>query len=123
MNLRDYYLKIESLLKEFSLITHFSIEFEEVTAYIGYLKGKLEFINGSTLYFFEFVEIQNDTPVLAKYKYQWQSFEGELLKRWDNAPHHKELDTFPDHVHDPNGVYSSPAMNLESILDKGLNLE
>ena len=57
MNLRDYYLKIESLLKDFSLITHFSIEFEEVTAYIGYLKGKLEFINGSTLYFFEFVEI------------------------------------------------------------------
>jgi hypothetical protein len=80
-------------------------------------------MNGSILYFFEFVEVLNNIPVLVKYKYQWQSSEGELLKRWDNAPHHKELETFPDHVHDPNGVYPSHTMNLELILDKGLNLE
>ncbi|WP_156148182.1 MULTISPECIES: DUF6516 family protein [unclassified Methanosarcina] len=58
-----------------------------------------------------------------KYKYQWQSSEGELLKRWDNDPHHRELNTFQDHVHDPNGVYPSSAMNLKSILYKGFNLE
>jgi len=80
-------------------------------------------MNGSILYFFEFVEVQNDAPVLVKYKYQWQSSEGKLLKRWDNAPHHKELDTFPDHVHDSNGVYPAPSMNLELVLNKGLNLE
>jgi hypothetical protein len=80
-------------------------------------------INGSVLFFFEFVEIQNNVPVLVKYKYQWQSPEGNLLKRWDNAPHHKEINTFPDHVHDPDGVSPSPAMNLEWILDNGLNIE
>jgi len=123
MKFRDHYLKIESLLKEFPLIMHFSVDYEEITDYVGSLKGKLELTNGSILYFFEFVEIQNNIPVLVKYKYQWQSAEGELLKRWDNAPHHRELSTFPDHVHDQNGVYPSPAMSLESILDKGLNLE
>lgn len=123
MNFRDYYLNIEHLLKEFPLIMHFSVDFEEITVYVGYIKGKFELMNGSILYFFEFVEVQNNIPILVKYKYQWQSSEGELLKRWDNAPHHRELDTFPDHVHDPNGVYPSPAMNIESILYKGLNLE
>ncbi|MGB9928574.1 MAG: hypothetical protein ACPK85_09240 [Methanosarcina sp.] len=29
---------------------------------------------------FEFVEIQNNISVLVKYKYQWQSPEGNLLK-------------------------------------------
>jgi hypothetical protein len=123
MNFRDYYFKIESLLKEFSLVTHFSVDFEEIEDYIGYIKGKLELMNGSTIFFFEFIEVKNNVPVLVKYKYQWQSPDGDLLKRWDNAPHHKELNSFPDHVHDCNGVYSSPAMSLESILDYCLNIK
>jgi len=123
MNFRDYYFKIESLLKEFSLVTHFSVDFEEIEDYIGYIKGKLELMNGSTIFFFEFIEVKNNVPVLVKYKYQWQSPDGDLLKRWDNAPHHKELNLFPDHVHDCNGVYSSPAMSLESILDYCLNIK
>lgn len=123
MNFRDYYSKIESLLSEFSLITHFSVDFEEITDLIGYLKGKLEMINGSVLYFFEFVEIQNNVPVLVKYKYQWQSSEGDLLKRWDNAPHHREINTFPYHVHNPDGVSPSPAMSLETILNYCLTIE
>ena len=123
MNLRDYYLKIESLLSEFSLITQFSVNFEEITDFIGYIKGKFELINGSIIYFFEFVEIQNNIPVRVKYKYQWQSPEGNLIKRCNNAPHHKEIETFPDHVHDPDGVFPSRTISLESILDNQLDFE
>lgn len=123
MNFRDYYSKIESLLKEFYLITNFSVDFEEIEDYTGYIKGKFELINGSILYFFEFIEVQNNIPALIKYKYQWQSPDGDLLKRWDNASHHRELNTFPDHVHDPNGVHPSSAMNMETVLDYCLNIE
>jgi len=118
LNFRSYYLKVEALLNEFSFIMHFSIDFDEITDTIGYIKGKLELINGSELFFFEFIEIQNNVPVLIKYKYQWQSSEGSLLNRWDNAPHHREINTFPDHVHYPKGVFPSLAMNMELILDK-----
>lgn len=65
MNFRDYYLKIESLIKECSLITHFSVDFEEITADVGSLKGNIELMNGSILHFFEFVEIRSNSPVLA----------------------------------------------------------
>jgi hypothetical protein len=36
----------------------------------------------------------------TKYRYQWQDGNGNLRKRWDNAPHHPEIDTFPNHLHD-----------------------
>ena len=36
----------------------------------------------------------------TKYRYHWQDKHGHLLKRWDNAPHHPEIETFPDHLHD-----------------------
>ena len=36
------------------------------------------------------------------YAYHWQERSGKLIKRWDNAPHHKEILTFPHHVHSPN---------------------
>jgi len=34
----------------------------------------------------------------TKYRYHWQTGSGKLIKRWDNAPHHPEIDTFPDHL-------------------------
>ena len=35
-----------------------------------------------------------------KYRHHWQSHDGQVIKRWDNAPHHPEIDTFPHHLHD-----------------------
>jgi Family of unknown function (DUF6516) len=36
----------------------------------------------------------------SKYRFHWQTREGLLKKRWDNAKHHSEIDTFPHHLHD-----------------------
>lgn len=72
--------------------------------------------DGFILYFIEFVEIQGDIAKCLKYKYQWQSKNGDLLVRWDNVPHHPKIDSFPYHMHDKDGVHSSPSMNLESII-------
>jgi len=52
-----------------------------------------------------------------KYKYQWQFENGELITRWDNVPHHKEIDTFPDHLHNDKGVNESPKMDLKIVID------
>lgn len=42
---------------------------------------------------------------------------GELIERWDNVPHHREIDTFPHHKHDNKGVYSSSNVDLKTIID------
>jgi hypothetical protein len=37
---------------------------------------------------------------VTKYRFHWQDRFGKLVKRWDNAPHHPEIETFPNHLHD-----------------------
>ena len=45
------------------------------------------------------LEVQENLEV-TKYRHHWQDRNGRLIKRWDNAPHHPEVDTFPHHLHD-----------------------
>lgn len=45
------------------------------------------------------VEIRG-TMTISKYRHHWQDADGQLRKRWDNAPHHPEIDSFPNHLHD-----------------------
>jgi len=34
-----------------------------------------------------------------KYAYHWQDHHGRLISRWDNAPHWRELASYPHHRH------------------------
>ena len=49
------------------------------------------------------------------YSYHWEENDG-LLRRWDNAPHHKNLPNFPHHVHDKRKVISGEDVNLADVL-------
>jgi Family of unknown function (DUF6516) len=40
---------------------------------------------------------------LQDYSLHWQRADGALVQRWDTAPHHPELATFPSHTHKPTG--------------------
>jgi hypothetical protein len=59
----------------------------------------------------------------TKYRYHWQTGSGKLIKRWDNAPHHPEIDTFPDHLHDgyEDNVKSFRKRNALDILTDIIN--
>ena len=59
----------------------------------------------------------------TKYRYHWQTGSGKLIKRWDNAPHHPEIDTFPDHLHDGSeeNVKRFRKMNALEILTVIIN--
>jgi hypothetical protein len=59
----------------------------------------------------------------TKYRYHWQTGSEKLIKRWDNAPHHPEIDTFPDHLHDgsEDNVKSFQKMNALDILTDIIN--
>jgi hypothetical protein len=37
---------------------------------------------------------------VTKYRFHWQSADGQLRKRWDNAADHPEVPTRPHHIHD-----------------------
>jgi hypothetical protein len=39
------------------------------------------------------------TKTETKYSYHLQTKTGRLIYRWDNAPHHRDIPTFPHHKH------------------------
>jgi hypothetical protein len=52
------------------------------------------------------------------YSFHWQKENGELITRWDNAPHHQEIRTFPHHVHTKEGIKDSYSITLAEVLRK-----
>lgn len=52
----------------------------------------------------------------AVQSFHWQTASGELLARWDNAPHHPELTTHPDHKHVASGVEATSELGLDDVL-------
>jgi hypothetical protein len=52
-----------------------------------------------------------------KYSFHWQDREGDLIIRWDNATHWKDIDTFPHHKHDKNGISPSQEVTLEDVMN------
>jgi hypothetical protein len=52
-----------------------------------------------------------------KYAYHWQSENGRLLRRWDNAPHWPDLPGAPHHCHSASNIVEpSSYRDLMSIL-------
>ena len=63
------------------------------------------------------IEVQGSLEV-SKYRHHWQDRNGLLIKRWDNAPHYRSIDTFPYHLHDgaEDHVVSHPSTTGLAVL-------
>lgn len=115
MTPRDYYRSVLQLLTTSAVITGHQIEFDEQDVYVAYLKGSISLIDGSTLFFAQYMRIEgagSGRIDRKKYRYHWQAPDGRTRYRWDNARHHPGLATFPDHVHvgpDEEAQESGPA--------------
>jgi len=102
MTSRDYYRSLLQLVMTSTVVMSHWIEFDEQDVYAVYLQGSLDLIDGSKLFFAQYVRIEGpgrDQIFREKYRYHGQAPAGETRYRWDNARHHTDLATFPDHVH------------------------
>ena len=50
-----------------------------------------------------------------EYSYHWQR-KDKSIRRWDNAPHYKELPNFPHHVHKGKDIISGNDVDLTDAL-------
>jgi hypothetical protein len=99
-------------------IRHWQVVREEVQGESGLFRYRLTTQNGDLLEVFERFEIEQQYVIVSKYSYHWQRADGQLIKRWDNAPHHPEVPTHPDHLHDgdENNVLSYAPVKLTDVL-------
>jgi len=115
--LESFLADLEASLTASPIVKDIEILDEFITSVSGFLDCRVLLIDGSELYVSEYFTVLKDRIKRDKYSYHLQK-RGELLIRWDNAPHHKELSTFPDHVHRKDGVHESKEMTVEDILEE-----
>jgi hypothetical protein len=80
---------------------------------VGILSGKLVFVNGLILDFLELIKI-NEKVERPRYRFHLMDKNG-IIFRYDNAPHHKEIKTFPHHKH--VGLDRVVDSNEKSLMD------
>ncbi len=56
------------------------------------------------------------TKNYQKYSYHCQKDNGDLIVRWDNKPHWKDMSTYPHHKHENDQVYPSYRVTIIDVL-------
>ena len=87
--LLDFLESFDSIIKSWRID-----EFESAGPNLK-LKGIIYFKDKSTLYFKQIV-LEGSK---FKYAYHWENKNGDLICRWDNAPHWPNVKTYPHHKH------------------------
>ena len=111
--IKKYFNKIDNSLDNYShIIEDQNIIKKTFADDKGLIQGEVFFIDDTTL---DFLEVVNNNKK-EKYKFHYMDKEKQLIFRYDNAPHHTELKTFPHHKHTNNGVVESSEPNLNNVL-------
>lgn len=53
---------------------------------------------------------------IKKYSFHWQDKDKNRIRRWDNAPHHPELENFPHHRHLEGEIKPSSGTDFRDVL-------
>jgi hypothetical protein len=109
-----YFREVELRLKKAEIIADKSVDLREFSATEGMLRGRLLFVDGSMLEFMEYLKEENR----LKYRFHLMDKEGNIVFRYDNTPHHKDVSSFPHHKHLPINVVESDEIGIMDILDE-----
>ncbi len=108
MIITDYFASVERSLRKNSSV----VQIDEPQAYLvsddynGLFHCRVHFWDGSYLDIYEVVSTELGYPVRISYAYTYLRWK-TLTFRYDNAPHHPEIITYPHHKHiGPSGHLS-----------------
>ncbi|MFZ0456474.1 MAG: DUF6516 family protein [Ignavibacteriaceae bacterium] len=73
----------------------------------------VRFNNESELYIKDYLFLNGE----RKYSFHWQNKQNQLIRRWDNSPYHKNIKTFPFHLHTANNIEDSKPITLKKVLE------
>lgn len=115
--INEYLTGLYSVINElpFTLLTNIHPENRGEVAL--YLKGEIIFVDRSEFHFKEYFIAIPELNKLA-YSYHYQKHDKELIFRYDNADHYREIETYPHHKHVHNAVLNSANMEIKIVIDE-----
>lgn len=118
MLIEEYFQKIESDITTCPYVFESRVLKDKRSLYIGIIEGEIYFTDESFLHFIEFVSVKEKIE-RYKYSYHYQDKYRKIIFRYDMAPHHREIETFPHHKHiNSENVIKSSALSLAEVLDE-----
>lgn len=116
---------IETYLEEIILvltgnpnIEKFEVIKKKATSTDGYIRLKAMLTNNDLLEISLYCQKRGTSVEIIDYRHHWQDEHGALKRRWDNCPHHKEIATFPYHVHlTEHTVSPSEKIDIYKVLE------
>ncbi len=115
-NIVDYFRKLQRLIGNLSGVEIEKYEEQILTERRNNLRIRLRFSDNSLLEVSESIQIISNAPQWTSYRYHYQDSIGNPIFRCDNAPHHPEIKTHPDHKHLFDKVLDSSHPSIEAIL-------
>lgn len=103
---------IISILSNYAFVKSYAILKFERTQTTRRLRISVDLVDGS-----ELTISQSTVPRGFRYAYHWQDANKNLLARWDNAPHHPQLHTFPDHFHKGTRIEPAVQPSIREVLE------
>lgn len=120
MSISDYTAELESVINSSTIVSSYNLNIDRKTADIAFISGRIDFRDGTTLDFKEFIEGSEDT--IDKYKYAYNYRQGsDSIFRYDNAPDPsaKGIKTFPHHKHLKGGtIIESRQVKLSDVISE-----
>lgn len=83
-----------------------------------YLKGQITIIDSSTLEISIFATESSEKLSIDKYRLHYMNAGGQMVFRYDNSPHHPEIDSYPHHKHTPGKIRPSNIPSIQDILNE-----
>ncbi len=120
--LYHYFSRLEDTLlsRQEIEIQEISIEQDKPDNDQGEFRANINFYDRSSLKAFERVSLEDGEIIKDDYSYHYQKSDNSLVFRYDNAPHHPEIETHPHHKHvgsDENVIAAQPP-DLSDMLNE-----
>jgi hypothetical protein len=121
LRIEAYFQHIQHIIAECPIVQLSNVTYETRGTYEGFIRGELYFIDSSCLHIREFLDVEITVERLM-YAYQYMTASEELIFRYDNTGHHRQLDlpTYPHHKHEgsEDHVIASYTPELADVLQE-----
>jgi hypothetical protein len=118
MAIEKYFAEAKKVLDQYAatrLVLEVQINFDIRPGEQGLLSGSVTFIDGSVLFFKEFLDAIAQNVDKLMYSYHYQDMRKNLIFRYDNARHQPLLATL-EHKHTPEKICEAPSPTLRDVL-------
>lgn len=116
--MNEYVQRVRAVVLQSAVVERFTVVREFVEENVAVYRYRLMITGSGLLEASERFERHDQHVNITRYSFHWQTADGKLIARWDNAPHHPQLSTFPHHIHEgaEENVQSHKAVTAADVL-------